>query len=122
MALFGMVFERQGRAGPGGERAFQCGASPIGLQPWRVHATKSRERQLKGIAAAKARRVYTGRKPQIDPAAIQLLRDKQLVVQLLPNSLMRHQHGQGHVPQQLTRDAAEYEFPQARMAVATDNQ
>jgi DNA invertase Pin-like site-specific DNA recombinase len=36
-----------------------------------------RERQLEGIAAAKARGVYTGRKPQIDPAAIQLLRDKE---------------------------------------------
>jgi DNA invertase Pin-like site-specific DNA recombinase len=81
-----------------------------------------RERQLEGIAAAEARGVYTGRKSQIDPEAIQLLRNKQLVVQLLPNSLMRHQHGQSHVPQQLTRDAAEYEFPQARMAVATDDQ
>jgi DNA invertase Pin-like site-specific DNA recombinase len=36
-----------------------------------------RERQLEGIAAAKARGVYTGRKPQIDPAAIKLLRDKE---------------------------------------------
>jgi DNA invertase Pin-like site-specific DNA recombinase len=36
-----------------------------------------RERQLEGIAAAKARGVYTGRKPQIDPAAIQLLRDEE---------------------------------------------
>jgi DNA invertase Pin-like site-specific DNA recombinase len=36
-----------------------------------------RERQLEGIAAAKARGVYTGRKPYIDPAAIQLLRDKE---------------------------------------------
>jgi DNA invertase Pin-like site-specific DNA recombinase len=36
-----------------------------------------RERQLEGIAAAKARGIYTGRKPQIDPAAIQLLRDKE---------------------------------------------
>jgi DNA invertase Pin-like site-specific DNA recombinase len=36
-----------------------------------------RERQLEGIAAAKARGVYTGRKPQIDPAAIQQLRDQE---------------------------------------------
>jgi DNA invertase Pin-like site-specific DNA recombinase len=36
-----------------------------------------RERQLEGIAAAKARGVYTGRKPQIDPATIQRLRDKE---------------------------------------------
>jgi DNA invertase Pin-like site-specific DNA recombinase len=36
-----------------------------------------RERQLDGIAAAKARGVYTGRKQQIDPAAIQQLRDKE---------------------------------------------
>jgi DNA invertase Pin-like site-specific DNA recombinase len=36
-----------------------------------------RERQLEGIAAAKARGVYTGRKQQIDPAAIQQLRDKE---------------------------------------------
>ena len=36
-----------------------------------------RERQLEGIAAAKARGVYTGRKPQIDPVTVQLLRDKE---------------------------------------------
>jgi DNA invertase Pin-like site-specific DNA recombinase len=36
-----------------------------------------RERQLDGIAAAKARGIYTGRKQQIDPAAIQQLRDKE---------------------------------------------
>ena len=36
-----------------------------------------RDRQLEGIAAAKARGVYTGRKPQIDPAAIQQLRDQE---------------------------------------------
>jgi DNA invertase Pin-like site-specific DNA recombinase len=34
-----------------------------------------RERQLVGIAAAKARGVYTGRKPQIDLAAVRRLRD-----------------------------------------------
>ena len=34
-----------------------------------------RERQLEGIAAAKARGVYTGRKPHIDPVAIKHLRD-----------------------------------------------
>jgi DNA invertase Pin-like site-specific DNA recombinase len=34
-----------------------------------------RERQLEGIAAAKARSVYTGRKPQIDPVAVRRLRD-----------------------------------------------
>jgi DNA invertase Pin-like site-specific DNA recombinase len=33
-----------------------------------------RERQLEGIAAAKARSVYTGRKPQIDPAGRTLAR------------------------------------------------
>ena len=33
-----------------------------------------RERQLEGIAAAKARGVYRGRKPSIDPAEIQQLR------------------------------------------------
>jgi len=33
-----------------------------------------RERQLEGIAAAKARGVYRGRKPSIDPAEIQRLR------------------------------------------------
>ena len=36
-----------------------------------------RERQLEGIAAAKARGAYTGRKPHIDPAAIQQLRDQE---------------------------------------------
>jgi DNA invertase Pin-like site-specific DNA recombinase len=36
-----------------------------------------RERQLEGIAAARARGVYTGRKPQIDPAAVQQLRDQE---------------------------------------------
>ena len=36
-----------------------------------------RERQLEGIAAAKARGVYTGRKPRIDPAAVRQLRDKE---------------------------------------------
>ena len=35
-----------------------------------------RERQLEGIAAAKARGVYTGRKPQIDPAAVRRLHDQ----------------------------------------------
>jgi DNA invertase Pin-like site-specific DNA recombinase len=34
-----------------------------------------RERQLDGIAAAKGRGVYKGRKPQIDPAPIRQLRD-----------------------------------------------
>jgi DNA invertase Pin-like site-specific DNA recombinase len=33
-----------------------------------------RERQLEGIAAAKARGVYRGRKPSIDPAEVQRLR------------------------------------------------
>jgi len=38
-----------------------------------------RERQMEGIAAAKARGVYTGkgRKPKIDPAAIRRLRDEE---------------------------------------------
>ena len=33
-----------------------------------------RERQLEGIAAAKAQGVYRGRKPSIDPAEVQRLR------------------------------------------------
>ena len=33
-----------------------------------------RERQLEGIAAAKVRGVYRGRKPSIDPAEVQRLR------------------------------------------------
>jgi DNA invertase Pin-like site-specific DNA recombinase len=36
-----------------------------------------RERQLEGIAAAKARGVYTGRKPRIDPAAVRRLREQE---------------------------------------------
>ncbi len=36
-----------------------------------------RERQLEGIAAAKARGVYKGRKPAIDPAAVRKLHDKE---------------------------------------------
>jgi DNA invertase Pin-like site-specific DNA recombinase len=36
-----------------------------------------RERQLEGIAAAKARGVYTGRKPHIDPAAVRQLREQE---------------------------------------------
>jgi DNA invertase Pin-like site-specific DNA recombinase len=36
-----------------------------------------RERQFEGIAAAKARGVYTGRKPRIDPAAVRQLRDNE---------------------------------------------
>src|ERR1700712_5785615 len=36
-----------------------------------------RERQLEGIAAAKARGVYTGRKPWIDAAAGRQLRDQE---------------------------------------------
>ena len=34
-----------------------------------------RERQLEGIAAAKARGVYKGRRPQIDPAEVRRLRE-----------------------------------------------
>jgi DNA invertase Pin-like site-specific DNA recombinase len=34
-----------------------------------------RERQLEGIAAAKAKGVYKGRKPRIDPAEVRRLRD-----------------------------------------------
>jgi DNA invertase Pin-like site-specific DNA recombinase len=45
-----------------------------------------RERQLEGIAAAKARGVYTGRKPQIDPAAVKQLRDQE---QLGPSDIAR---------------------------------
>jgi DNA invertase Pin-like site-specific DNA recombinase len=41
-----------------------------------------RERQLEGMAAAKARGVYRGRKPSIDPAAIQRLHaEEHLVLQ-----------------------------------------
>jgi DNA invertase Pin-like site-specific DNA recombinase len=36
-----------------------------------------RERQLEGIAAAKARGVYQGRKPSVDSQAIKALRDQQ---------------------------------------------
>jgi DNA invertase Pin-like site-specific DNA recombinase len=36
-----------------------------------------RERQLEGIAAAKARGVYRGRKPSIDPTAIRRLREEE---------------------------------------------
>jgi DNA invertase Pin-like site-specific DNA recombinase len=36
-----------------------------------------RERQLDGIAAAKARGVYKGRKAHIDPAAVQQLREQE---------------------------------------------
>jgi DNA invertase Pin-like site-specific DNA recombinase len=46
-----------------------------------------RERQLEGIAAAKARGVYTGRKPRIDPAAVQRLRDKE---KLGPSAIAKH--------------------------------
>ena len=36
-----------------------------------------RERQLEGIAAAKARGVYKGRKPSVDPAAVRRLHDEE---------------------------------------------
>ena len=36
-----------------------------------------RERQMEGIAAAKARGVYTGRKPRIDPAVVRQLHEEQ---------------------------------------------
>ena len=36
-----------------------------------------RERQMEGIAAAKARGVYTGRKPRIDPVAVRRLHEEQ---------------------------------------------
>jgi DNA invertase Pin-like site-specific DNA recombinase len=45
-----------------------------------------RERQLEGIAAAKARGVYTGRKPRIDPAAVRQLRDAE---KLGPSAIAR---------------------------------
>src|ERR1700726_2365889 len=35
-----------------------------------------RERQLEGIAQAKAKGIYTGRKPSIDPAEVRRLRDQ----------------------------------------------
>ncbi len=38
-------------------------------------ANLRRERQLEGIAAAKARGVYKGRKPKIDPAEVRRLRE-----------------------------------------------
>jgi DNA invertase Pin-like site-specific DNA recombinase len=40
-------------------------------------ANLCRERQMEGIAAAKARDVYAGREPRIDPAADQRLREEQ---------------------------------------------
>jgi DNA invertase Pin-like site-specific DNA recombinase len=45
-----------------------------------------RERQLEGIAAAKARGVYKGRRAHIDPAAVQRLRDQE---QLGPAAIAR---------------------------------
>jgi DNA invertase Pin-like site-specific DNA recombinase len=45
-----------------------------------------RERQLEGIAAAKARGVYKGRRPQIDPAAVQQLREQE---KLGPSAIAR---------------------------------
>ena len=45
-----------------------------------------RERQLEGIAAAKARGIYKGRKPAIAPAAIRDLHDKE---QLGPSAIAR---------------------------------
>jgi len=36
-----------------------------------------RERQLEGIAAAKARGVYTGRKPKIDPVVVRRMHEEQ---------------------------------------------
>ena len=38
-----------------------------------------RERQAEGIAAAKARGVYKGRKAKIDPAAIRQLREEEKI-------------------------------------------
>jgi hypothetical protein len=35
---------------------------------------------------------------------------------------MGHQHRQRHMPQQFAGDAAEYQFPEARMTVAADNE
>jgi DNA invertase Pin-like site-specific DNA recombinase len=37
-----------------------------------------KERQMEGIAKAKERGVYTGRKPTIDPAEVQALKDEGL--------------------------------------------
>ena len=45
-----------------------------------------RERQLEGIAAAKKRGVYTGRKAQIDPAAVRHLHDTE---KLGPSAIAR---------------------------------
>ena len=38
------------------------------------------------------------------------------------NYLMRHQHGQRHMMQQVSGNAAEHEFPQAGMTVAADHE
>jgi hypothetical protein len=51
-----------GRGGPG----YAYGFSPTGVR-------RAKERQLEGIAAAKARGVYKGRKPTIDPGAVRKL-------------------------------------------------
>src|SRR5438067_8419730 len=45
-----------------------------------------RERQLEGIGAAKARGVYKGRKPSIDPAEVRRLRDEE---RLGPSAIAR---------------------------------
>lgn len=37
-----------------------------------------RERQMEGIAKAKAQRIYKGRKPSVDPVAVRELRDQNL--------------------------------------------
>jgi DNA invertase Pin-like site-specific DNA recombinase len=46
-----------------------------------------RERQLEGIAVAKARGVYTGRKPRIDPATVRRLHEQE---KLGPSAIAEH--------------------------------
>ena len=41
---------------------------------WKAYLPLRKERQLEGIADAKARGVYQGRKPSIDPAQVKALR------------------------------------------------
>lgn len=46
-----------------------------------------RERQMEGIAAAKARGVYKGRRPKIDPAEVRRLHEEE---KLSPTAIARH--------------------------------
>jgi len=48
--------------------------------------------------------------------------DQVLGAEALANRLMRHQHGQRHMVQQVSGNAAEHELPQAGMTVAADHE